>query len=82
MSACREHKELYTHHAPRVSVRQYCIRDSPAHFRHKKTDDEEKQSAQLFYRSTVQYLKEKKRHPEEMMANLACQYRQSTDMES
>ena len=44
---------------PEVSVRQYCIRDAPAHFRHKKTDDEEKQSAQLFYRSTVQYLKGK-----------------------
>ena len=44
---------------PEVSVRQYSVKDSPAHFMHRKTDDEEKQSAQLFYRSTIQYLEEK-----------------------
>ena len=55
----RTQRALYSSCPQEVSVRQYSVKDSPAHFMHRKTDDEEKQSAQLFYRSTIQYLKEK-----------------------
>lgn len=61
MSLSTEHGSFIITFSMEFSARQYCVKDSRAHFTRRKTDDGETQSARVFHRQAPQYLKEEKK---------------------